>query len=220
MSAHDQRESDRATLWRFRYDTPEFGRVTSLSDGVFAIALTLLVLTLDVPDVPADQLARALMDQGQQVVVFGLSFLLVANVWWVHHRIVSRLAMIEPGLIALNFVLLALVALVPFPTSLVGSNPTERAAVLPFLAVFALTALVIVGGLARARRVNAWREAMPDEVYPWLLLGFGGQAFAMVLAMGVALLVPLAGLVVGAMAGVASWGLVGVFGPSAHRQWV
>jgi uncharacterized membrane protein len=205
---------------RFHYDTPEFGRVANLSDGVFAIALTLLVLTLDVPDVPADQLARALLDEAQQVVIFGLSFLLVANIWWVHHRLVGQLAFFESGLIALNLVMLGLVALVPFPTSLVGASPTVGAAVLPFIAVFLAITLVHLGMTFRARRLDAWRREMPDGVFPWLVAGWAGQIAGMIIAMVATIWLPILGLAIVACTGLVVWTLVGVFGPPAHREWV
>ena len=64
-----------------RYDrhSPEFTRVANLSDAVFAIAMTLLVLTLDVPDVPAGRYGEVLSQQAPQLVVFVLAFGLVAN---------------------------------------------------------------------------------------------------------------------------------------------
>lgn len=205
---------------RFHYDTPEFGRVANLSDGVFAIALTLLVLTLDAPDVTADQLARALLEEAQQIVIFGLSFLLVANIWWIHHRFVGQLVAFDPGLIAMNLLLLGLVALVPFPTSLVGANPTARAAVLPFIAVFLLIAVVYLAMSFRAHRTTAWRREMPDGVFPWLVLGWAGQIGGGLIAMVVTLWLPILGLAIIAGTGVTVWTLIGVFGPPAHREWV
>lgn len=205
---------------RFRYDTPEFGRIANLSDGVFAIALTLLVLTLDAPDVGADQLARALIDEAQQIVIFGLSFLLIANIWWVHHRFVGQLEVFDPGLVAMNLAMLGLVAVVPFPTSLVGANPTARAAVLPFIAIFLLITLIYLAMFFRARRIGAWRREMPDDVYPWLVLGWAGQAVGMVLAMAATIWLPILGLVIVACTGLVVWTIIGILGPPSHREWV
>ncbi|QBI18683.1 DUF1211 domain-containing protein [Egibacter rhizosphaerae] len=98
---------------RYRRDSVEFSRVANLSDALFAIAMTLLVLRIEVPDVPADQLAGALADQLPQFIAFLLSFAVVANFWWIHHRFIAVLGVVEPGLIAINLVLLGAVALVP-----------------------------------------------------------------------------------------------------------
>jgi hypothetical protein len=116
---------------RYGYGTPAFARVANLSDAVFAIAMTLLVLTLDTP--ATNDLTGALVDQLPQLSAFLLGFALVANLWWQHHKLFELLGSLEGGLIGINLVLLGAVALVPFPTSLVGNAPTDRAAVLPFI---------------------------------------------------------------------------------------
>lgn len=77
---------------RFSRTSAEFTRVLNLSDAVFAIALTLLVLNLEVPRVPAGELAGALADQTSSFVAFALAFFLVASTWWQHHRAFAVLA--------------------------------------------------------------------------------------------------------------------------------
>jgi uncharacterized membrane protein len=128
---------------RYERSTPEFGRVANLSDAVFAIAMTLLVFTLDAPDVGERGFA-ALVDRVPQLAVVGLAFALVASVWWAHHKFFSKLRWLEPGLIALNLALLGLVALVPFPTRLIGAAPLERAAVVPFIGLFVVALVVFL----------------------------------------------------------------------------
>ena len=204
---------------RYRQDSPEFGRVVTLSDGVFAIALTLLVLTLDVPDVSADRLGRALVDEVQQVVVFVLSFALVAGIWWFHHKLVAQLALLEPAMIAMNLALLGLVALVPFPTNLVGNTPTARAAVLALIGVFLATSVVFIAILLRAQQVAAWRTPPSRQLFRWLILGWVGQLGGMTLAMVATVWAPLAGLVIAVATGTVVGGLLSILGPSSYRQW-
>jgi len=139
MGAADLRPRDGHTTAppatsRHRYprDTLEFGRVVNLSDAVFAIALTLLVLSIERVEAGA-------------LVAFALAFLLVANVWWQHHRIVARLAWLEPGLIVINPVLLA-------------SLVTAVWAPLPGLG------LLVVGSAAHALVVG---RIGPDERRAW-----------------------------------------------------
>lgn len=139
---------------RYEREGLEFARIVTLSDGIFAIALTLLVLTLD-------------SLQAAPLVTFALAFFLVASAWWQHHRIVARLAWFEPGLTVLNLLFLAGVALVPFPTSLVGADPRSRPAVLAFLAVFALLSLLCLALILRAQALGAWRRPIPDRVLRW-----------------------------------------------------
>ena len=72
---------NRQQLKVYERDSLEFHRVINLSDAVFAIAMTLLVLTLDIPDVPSDQLGEALIVQASQFASLILSFSLVAMIW-------------------------------------------------------------------------------------------------------------------------------------------
>lgn len=204
---------------RYRSDTREYARVVNLSDGVFAIALTLLVLTLDVPNVPAARLAAALLGEIPQVIIFVLSFTLVANIWWFHHKIIAQLAELDVVMISLNFVMLGLVALIPFPTSLVGSAPNESAAVVPFVGVFlgiSVTSLLMV---LRARRVGAWHRTPAPELSRWLVIGWSGYIAGLVLTTLIALWFPIAALVMAALLGVVTGIALGVLGPPAYREW-
>jgi uncharacterized membrane protein len=184
---------DQGTHWYGRDDL-EFGRLVNLSDGIFAIALTLLVLTLD---------TVALVPLG----TFALAFFLVASVWWQHHRIVAQLAWIEPGLIALNLALLAGVALVPFPTSLVGADPRSRPAVLAFLAVFAVLSLLSLAFILRAQRQGAWRRPISRRVFRWVAADWTANLSVHLSCLLVAVWAPLAALV-GVAAGSALAALV------------
>jgi uncharacterized membrane protein len=204
---------------RYDRDSLEFGRVVNLSDAVFAIALTLLVLNLEVPDVPAGELAGALGDQTPQLIAFALAFLLVANVWWLHHKICAALGWFEPGMIAVNVVGLAGVALVPFPTSLVGAAPSSRAAVLPFIGLFLLLSALWLVFALRAHAVGAWRRPLPPQLFPWMVTDWLASLAALVLALLVTLWQPVAGLVVLAVASGLVELTMGRLGPTERKMW-
>ena len=93
-------------------------------DGIFAIAMTLLVLNLKLPIMTDDQaqndLAGALSRLTPHLFAFGLSFLLLAVFWMVHHRQFHFIAKVDGPFIWLNVLMLGLIVLVPFTTSLVG----------------------------------------------------------------------------------------------------
>lgn len=181
---------------RFARDTLAFQRVVNLSDAVFAIALTLLVLTLDVPVSQMDRLADALVDQVPQFVAFALSFALVANLWWQHYRLVELLDGLEPGVIAINLILLAFVALVPYPTSLLGAAPANSVAVVAFIAVFVVLTLLHLALLGRAGSQGLVRSELPRVRYLSLLAGYAVGALVLLVAALIAVWWPMVALVV------------------------
>jgi uncharacterized membrane protein len=97
----------------------EFGRVLAFTDGVFAIAITLLVLALNVPP-NLDDVGAALRDRSSDFVAYGISFAVLGSIWLAHHRFYTLVARFDGRLIVLNLVYLALVALVPFSAELLG----------------------------------------------------------------------------------------------------
>jgi uncharacterized membrane protein len=98
----------------------ELDRIGAFSDGVFAIAITLLVLNIEVPSVPGSQLGRALSDLTGDIVTFGIGFAVIGIFWIEHHRLFSRLGRSNARLLFANLVLLALIALMPFTTGVLG----------------------------------------------------------------------------------------------------
>jgi TMEM175 potassium channel family protein len=98
------------------------GRLEAFSDGVFAIAMTLLVLDMKVPhDLPSGQtLARALVAQWPTYLAFATSFATILIMWVNHHRLFTHIGRGDDGLLFSNGLLLLGVVLVPFPTALVS----------------------------------------------------------------------------------------------------
>ena len=110
------------------------GRLLALSDGVFAIAMTLLALDLRLPDLGADatdaQLRHALADEWRGYLAFVISFYVVAGYWGVHRRAMRVATTIDARLISHTLPVLLLVAALPFPASVLatqGDLPTGLA---------------------------------------------------------------------------------------------
>lgn len=204
---------------RWERDGVEFGRIVGLSDGVFAIGLTLLVLGLDVPDLSVAPLAEQLRDRLPNLIGFALGFGLVANVWWAHHAFVGRLRAFDARLLRLNLVVLALVALAPFPTGLVGAAPLERAAVLPFIGLFLALIGMNLAMVVHAQRVGAWRVPLPARLYRWVLGSWVAAFAGMLLALLVALVVPVGGLVVATLSGALVEPLIARRAPRGYADW-
>jgi uncharacterized membrane protein len=109
----------------------EFSRVVAFSDGVFAIAITLLVLALEIP-AGVDDLGQALRDRSDEFFAYGLSFAVIGSLWIDHHRFFGGLRAFDGRLMGLNLLYLAFVALVPFSSSLLGSYAGQSPAVVAY----------------------------------------------------------------------------------------
>jgi uncharacterized membrane protein len=197
----------------------EFARIANLSDAVFAIAMTLLVLGLDVPDVRASELGGELASLTPHLLAFVLSFALVANIWWQHHKLFSRLAYVDRPLIALDLAVLGAVAVVPFPTGLLGSYPTSRAAVLSFIGIFVLLLALFVASIHHAQRVAAWTRPMPDPVYSWVVAGYLAPLAMMLGAAAITFISPLAALAVLACSSLPEVAFISRRAPAEYRSW-
>jgi uncharacterized membrane protein len=121
-----------------RYGTE---RLNALSDGVFAIAMTLLVIDLKVPDLSGDELSRLSAELRSQVgsyLAYALSFYVIGQMWLVHHRMFRHIKTADPRLLRINLLMLMVVAAVPFPTSLLGRYGGETWGVVPYAAAMVL----------------------------------------------------------------------------------
>lgn len=101
----------------------ETGRIEAFSDGVFAVAITLLVLDLHVPaldKLPPGGLNTALLALWPTVGAYVVSFVTILIMWLNHHKLFEQIAKKDHTLQLLNGLLLMLVTLIPFPTSLVA----------------------------------------------------------------------------------------------------
>lgn len=94
----------------------ETGRVEAFSDGVFAIAITLLILEISPPAV----LAQALLDLWPSYLALLLSFFVILIMWINHHGLFNLVRRVNQGFLYANGFLLLLISFVPFPTALLA----------------------------------------------------------------------------------------------------
>jgi uncharacterized membrane protein len=123
----------------------DLGRIVAFTDGVMAVAITLLVLNIDVPDLRSgneDELADELLDLLPSFAAYALTFALVGRYWVVHHRLFERLRGFDGTLMALNLAFLALIVLVPFSAELIDRYNEEAIAAAVFGGILGLAALV------------------------------------------------------------------------------
>jgi uncharacterized membrane protein len=138
----------------------EFSRIVAFSDGVFSIAITLLVLELQLPDTLKNtaEVWHSLGDQHEKFLAYAISFAVIARFWLVHHSFFSEVKAFNSRLIGLNMLYLAFIVLIPFSSQVLG----EYGGTLPAVVVYSvnLAAVVLIGqwmawdarktGLARA----------------------------------------------------------------------
>ncbi len=128
-------------------DRWETGRIEAFSDGVLAIAITLLVLDLNVPEADFDHLWRGIADQWPSYLAYATSFITIGGIWLVHHGIFRRLAQADAMVTRLNLLLLMVVSFLPFPTKVVAEaldvGTSERAAVIFYGLVLLASSVVI-----------------------------------------------------------------------------
>lgn len=116
------------------------GRLEGISDGIMAVAITLLALGIEAPTPqPGETLLQAFDAQTLgEIGLFALSFFLIGRFWFVHHRLFAGLpSTLSPPFVVLNFAFLAVICLVPFATTTYSRNPTDMTALAIYTAVVA-----------------------------------------------------------------------------------
>ena len=139
----------------------------AFSDGVFAIAITLLILEIGVPSGSGDDLLRALADQWPSYLAYLVSFSTIGAVWFAHSVITENLDHANSMLVRLNLLLLLVVSFLPFPTGLIAEYITEADAERVAATVFGVNlflAVILVSVVWRyAVREQLVRPDLADE---------------------------------------------------------
>ncbi len=124
----------------------ETSRIGALSDGVFAIAMTLLVLDLKLPDVgkdlPTDIFWATLTDQGPRLLSWLLSFAILCRLWVTQHSLLTGGDRRSRPFVGWNFFFLSMISFLPFSTSLLSEHHDQ------WLSVGIFSANLGVGGIA------------------------------------------------------------------------
>ncbi|MFM8561592.1 MAG: TMEM175 family protein [Solirubrobacterales bacterium] len=121
-------------------------RALALSDGIFAFALTLLVLSISVPvlkDASNSDLAQALSDRSGELVSWLISFLVIGMFWIRHNAFMRRVVRVNGTFLGINLVFLALIAFFPYPTELLGQYGNAVA-----LSFYAVVVALLIGANA------------------------------------------------------------------------
>lgn len=173
----------------------------AFSDGLFAIAMTLLVVGITVPTLSdgdsVKEMADALSARQSDVIAFFVSFVVIGRYWLAHHEFVARLRALDRGLIGLNLFYLGFVAFLPFPTALLGIYFENPLSVVVYAASVGAVSGMEVVLFRHAYRNGLLSREMPEEIFRW------GAAMSLLPVALFALSIPLAFL--STTVAVASW---------------
>ncbi|MGE3601539.1 MAG: TMEM175 family protein, partial [Dehalococcoidia bacterium] len=120
-------------------------RIISLSDGIFAFAMTLMVLQFDLPSpdtVAAGELRRDILDQWPALFSYAVSYFVIANYWIVHHRMFRLIRTHDAWLMWINVAFLFSISFLPFPTDVMGEYRDQPFAIVFYALAMAATSLL------------------------------------------------------------------------------
>ena len=145
-------------------------RLVGISDGIFSVGMTLLVLGLALPTLNAHgtegDLWQALLRLGPNVLVYTLSFMTLGIFWVGQGTQLNLLARSNRNYSWLQLVFLFAVTLVPFSTQLLAHFPTYRVALVEYWLNIVLLGMTLLAGLQYGLRAHLFKEAEMPEVAP------------------------------------------------------
>jgi uncharacterized membrane protein len=164
----------------------EADRVLAFSDAIFAIAITLLTLNLQVPaGLHGADFTRALHQTLPALGAYGLSFVILGQLWLAHHRIFGVIARVDYTVLVRNLLFLGLIAIMPFPVRLLSDYTRQPVAVaiyaLAFITAMQLQRLIWLD-VTRPEHRELLKEPVPEEVRS----GFGRVLLGMLVVFGAA----------------------------------
>jgi uncharacterized membrane protein len=167
------------------------GRFEAFSDGVYAFAITLLILGIALPEFahpPADaQFWRVLVGLWPKILAYALSFAVIGIMWQNHHAIFRLVPVVDRTTVLLNLLLLAVTVFVPFATSTLGSFPRLRGAAFLYGLTLSASGAVynlLVWHLVRQKRFarDVSEDTIRQTVHAYRV-GFGTYAAATLTAL-------------------------------------
>jgi uncharacterized membrane protein len=156
----------------------DLGRIVAFTDGVMAVAITLLVLNIEVPRPgPGGSLGDALVDELPSLEAYVIAFALVGRFWVIHHNLFEKLRSFDRTLMVLNLGFLAAIVLVPFSADLYDdytAEPVAAAVLGGTLGVAALLNWAMTAHVLRRELVHERHRAATEPFGGPAGLGFTG----------------------------------------------
>ena len=168
----------------------ETGRVEAFADGVFAIAATLLIIDVTVPN-RSTGLGHAVVHAWPEYAAYAVSFVTIGIMWLNHHQCLRQIGAVDRTFMVLNLFLLMCIAFVPFPTKLVAlhlRDSGERTAALTYGVTLTLTAVCFAAFWFYAARND---RLIAEDADPMVIEGISRSYAPGPLIYGIATLVAL-----------------------------
>lgn len=150
-----------------RAEVPGVERLLSLSDGVVAIAITLIIFQLHVPSIQhadsASELVSSLASTGGELATYVLAFAVIAQFWLAHHRTFRHIRGHDEGLAWLNFFFLFTISVMPFTSNLIGRYSDNPVAIDIFSLNIALASLSTAAVMLYGRRKDLLLPSVRTE---------------------------------------------------------
>ncbi len=192
-----------------KQSTFDAGRVSALTDGIFAIAMTLLVLDLKLPDLATSleggAFAAALLEQWPKFLSWLLSFTILCRLWITQHALLAEGGVRSREFVGWTFLFLGAVSFTPFSTSLLSGHHDQSLAVIMFSASLAVDGIALVG-MWRAEERRRGARIVDHTAIREMILLLATAAFSIL----VAFFSPLLGSLV--------WVAFALVAPFAGRQ--
>lgn len=154
----------------YKRDSTEFNRVVALTDGIYAVAMTLLVVSIGIPRVSPERLKDDLLSANGDVLTFFISFVVLSFYWLSNHRFVRHLKAIDPVYAGLNMIYLALIAFLPLPTALLDRYSHQPITVVLYISILLLISLMELVLFGRAHRGKLLASEPPRRVVRYSVL--------------------------------------------------
>ena len=171
-------------------EAKETGRVEAFSDGVFAIAITLLGFTFKVPSTAGGHLATALAASWPALVAFVTSFMTIGILWINHHRLFTHIRKVDHSLLLLNGFLLMTITMVPFATTILAEylgRPDARTAAIVYSGLFVLVTISFnLLWRYSSRRLRLLDRAVDRRTIRRINLQYGFGPLAYLMSTGIA----------------------------------
>jgi uncharacterized membrane protein len=152
------------TVKRRAENEVEFGRIVAFSDGVFSIAITLLVLNLGIEKgLTEGQIDNAIWNLREDLLAYAISFAVIGRFWLVHHRFFSEVEAFDGRLIGLNMLYLGWIVLLPFSSEVLGEYGGTTTGVAIYSVNLAL--VVLLGQLMSAYARRRGLTKMGDRAH-------------------------------------------------------